>query len=97
MNAGDLRTGDKFVTVPPEEWAELSVRERNKTKLHEVVGLGPECRQDKTRVHLVTSSGMWCIPFESPVTKLTPAAPAVPAKRRPFKMPHKRAKQTASA
>lgn len=89
MQAGDLRRGDTFIECSEEEWAELSERERKKLRRVKVLAIGPECKGDRTRVHLVTDVGNWCIPFVAPViyaptVKPTPhrPAPAVHSKSR---------------
>lgn len=77
MIAGDLRKGDVFVECSAEEWDDMSKAKRLKVKRVAVLGLMPECRHDRTRVHLHTSAGDWCIPRVAPVV-LTPVERIAP-------------------
>lgn len=77
MYAGDLRRGDVFIECSAEEWAAMSPRDQKKAKRVRVVAIGPACR-DKTRVHLSTDVGNWCILHVAPVMY----APAVKPKSR---------------
>lgn len=80
-SAGDLRTGDVFYHVAPEEYLAMSTRDKNRLRRVKVIGLGPECRQDPSRVHLATDHGNWCIPFVAPVTRVQSHSRPAPKSR----------------